>query len=162
MALSHKTDISSLQALIYNAHLEVIHDTINTSGLATVQNGASPSADEDLSAIEYTRLGEPVRGEKRVLPRADEAAFKRRLQRIMSGQTVNASISAYRKTELTTQKHEITEEHLHRVLESMRPSVPPEERLRLDQIYRSFVSDRSGELPVPPEAGGIGQRVSLM
>jgi hypothetical protein len=28
--------------------------------------------------------------------------------------------------------------------------------------YAAFVSDRSGELPVPPDAGGVGQRVSLM
>ena len=28
--------------------------------------------------------------------------------------------------------------------------------------YRSFVSDRSGELPVPPDAGGIGLRATLM
>ena len=28
--------------------------------------------------------------------------------------------------------------------------------------YRAFVSDRSGELPVPPDAGGIGLRATLM
>ena len=28
--------------------------------------------------------------------------------------------------------------------------------------YRAFVSDRSGELPVPPEGTEVGSRVSLM
>lgn len=28
--------------------------------------------------------------------------------------------------------------------------------------YDAFTSDRSGELPVPPDAGGVGHRVTLM
>lgn len=34
--------------------------------------------------------------------------------------------------------------------------------LRIPIRYRAFVSDRSGELPVPPDAGGIGMRATLM
>jgi len=59
-------------------------------------------------------------------------------------------------------KLEIRDEHLRRVLENTRPSVSAEEIARLTKIYAAFVSDRSGELPVPPDAGGVGQRVSLM
>jgi hypothetical protein len=41
-------------------------------------------------------------------------------------------------------------------LSSLRSDTP------LIQRYAAFVSDRNGELPVPPDAGGVGQRVSLM
>ena len=30
------------------------------------------------------------------------------------------------------------------------------------QRYSAFVDDRSGELPVPPDAGGVGLRATLM
>jgi peroxin-1 len=75
-------------------------------------------------------------------------------------------------------QHVICQDHVDRVLKTARHSVPPEERARLERMwvyvsslailrfilcsrYKAFVSDRSGDLPVPPDAGGIGSRVSL-
>ncbi|GBE85761.1 Peroxisome biosynthesis protein [Sparassis crispa] len=163
-ALAAQTDGFSgadLQALVYNAHLEVIHETIAASESLAQSGGAGPAEEE--RAIEYVRLG--VLGEdggKGVVTRAEEAAFQRRLRRILSNQATGKRVANHPAEVDAPKKHEISEEHLRRVLKTMRPSVLPEERLRLDHIYRAFVSDRSGELPVPPDAGGVGHRVSLM
>ncbi|OSD00321.1 AAA-domain-containing protein [Trametes coccinea BRFM310] len=147
-ALAEETDGFSgadLQALMYNAHLEVVHDTISShvATSSTKSNGASAIAASSADA------SEPV---------------KYTLQRIMSGTSADKRRPGLSPTDMSKAKpkHEITAEHLQRVLKATRPSVPPEERERLRRIYSAFVSDRSGELPVPPDAGGIGSRASLM
>ncbi|KAI0363690.1 AAA-domain-containing protein [Pilatotrama ljubarskyi] len=176
-ALAEETEGFSgadLQALVYNAHLEVIHDTISSGSQASEEsskgkgkgNGASTAAGgEGTEPVRYTVLGGQP-GEGRVLSRAEEAAFQRRLQRILSGapadNTSRRSGPSLTEASKPKARHEITETHLRRVLGVTRPSVPAEERERLGRIYGAFVGDRSGELPVPPEAGGVGNRVSLM
>jgi peroxin-1 len=73
----------------------------------------------------------------------------------------------------------VSNQHLKASLQSTRPSVSLEERFRLSFMsvvtvnacfalqadfwtrYSEFVSDRSGNLPVPPNAGGVGSRASL-
>ncbi|KAF8273433.1 AAA-domain-containing protein [Lactarius quietus] len=110
---------ADLQALLYNAHLEVVHASV---GEITASAPTTDSKDPiDDAPIEYTLFGGPA--QKKVASRAEQMAAQRR--------------------------HEIRDEHLQRVLKTTRP-------------YAAFVSDRSGELPVPPEAGGVGKRVSLM
>ncbi|KAG5651083.1 hypothetical protein H0H81_009955 [Sphagnurus paluster] len=143
---------ADLQALIYNAHLEVVHSSI----ASTQENQVADRATEE-DPIEFTSLGGPTTG--RVASKAEKSAIERRLRQIRQ-----ASKLITRETTAATssEKHEITAEHIHRVLKTTRPSVSQEERNRLHQIYRAFVSDRSGDLPVPPNAGGIGNRVSLM
>ncbi|PIL32676.1 transporter [Ganoderma sinense ZZ0214-1] len=163
---------ADLQALVYNAHLEVVHDTIAhpADSSKSKPNGI---ADGDAEPIRYAALGREDHGS--VLSRAEESVFQRRLQRIMAGTSVDggrgqSSPSPPSATSVPDggkgkgkqkPKHEIREEHLERVLKVTRPSVPREERERLQRIYSAFVSDRSGDLPVPPEAGGVGKRVSL-
>ncbi|KAI8995209.1 AAA-domain-containing protein [Trametes punicea] len=171
-ALAEETDGFSgadLQALMYNAHLEVVHDAISahapdvsSSSGASISTTSASSA-ESAEPIKYTVLGSKS-GEGRVLSRAEESAFQRRLQRILSGASTNAQRRAASQTDASRPKprHEITPEHLRRVLKTTRPSVPPEERERLRRIYSAFVSDRSGELPLPPDGGGVGSRASLM
>ncbi|KAH9006583.1 AAA-domain-containing protein [Lactarius hatsudake] len=113
---------ADLQALLYNAHLEVVHASVGevTASAPTTESGNSKDRMDD-APIEYTLFGGPA--QKTVMSRAEQMAAERR--------------------------HEIRDEHLQRVLKNTRP-------------YAAFVSDRSGELPVPPDAGGVGQRVSLM
>ncbi|KAJ7874791.1 P-loop containing nucleoside triphosphate hydrolase protein [Mycena olivaceomarginata] len=128
---------ADLQALMYNAHLEVVHSSIS-------------GRDEDA----------PVQFTTKVTSRADEMALQRRLRQIKSKS--QAKTDAPKGVSSAPKTHEITSTHLSSVLKTMRPSVSAEERARLDRIYRGFISDRSGEMQVPPEAGGVGNRVSLM
>ncbi|KAI0701334.1 AAA-domain-containing protein [Cytidiella melzeri] len=148
---------ADLQALVYNAQLEVIHESISTS--STRADGKA-NGDDD-RPIEYVVLSGPDAG-KAVKSRAEEAAFQKQLRRILASDHVDAKPTQQEKAPQNTTKREISQAHLRKVLQSSRPSVPPEERERLNRIYRAFVSDRSGELPMPPDAGGIGLRATLM
>lgn len=161
-ALARDTDGFSgadLQALVYNAQLEVIHETLSATSASTATNGTK---DDDESPIEYTVIGGPGGG-KVVKSRAEEAAYQRKLKRILAyGKAQSGGKSGADAAQVAPQKREIHDSHLRKVLQTTRPSVPAAERERLSRIYRAFVSDRSGELPVPPDAGGVGLRATLM
>ncbi|EPQ54978.1 AAA-domain-containing protein [Gloeophyllum trabeum ATCC 11539] len=131
---------ADLQALVYNAHLDVVHSNI-PNGVASRVGG---DACNDEVELEYTVLGGAAT--TKVVSKAEEAAMKRRLRQIVAEKS----------------HQEIQMEHLLRALKTTRPSVSDEERGRLHRIYQAFTLDRSGDLPVPPDAGGVGQRVSLM
>lgn len=149
---------ADLQALVYNAQLEIVHETIASSSLDTATDGLKT---EDEQLIAYKVLDGPD-GTGAIKSRAEEAAFQRRLQRIVSNTRARGNTAAKADPiKAAPVKREITMAHLRKVLTTTRPSVPSEERARLDLIYRAFVSDRSGELPVPPDAGGIGLRATL-
>jgi peroxin-1 len=144
---------ADLQALVYNAHLAVVHASIDAAPTSTV----GPREEEE--PVGYVVIGGPPAAG--VVSRADEAAMQKRLRQIRS-----ATLEIAHGTNIVRapppKKHEITDAHLHQVLKTTRPSVAPDERRRLEHIYRAFVSDRSGDLPVPPDAGGVGNRVTLM
>ncbi|KII85002.1 hypothetical protein PLICRDRAFT_350537 [Plicaturopsis crispa FD-325 SS-3] len=146
---------ADLQALVYNAHLEVVHASI--SSVPTDELG--PSYNED-APVEYSVVG--GQAGTGVVSKAEEAALQRRLQQIKRSAAQTRSGAPSKGHATSPKKHEITDAYLRRVLQTTRPSVSPEEQYRLRQIYKAFVSDRSGDLPVPPDAGGVGNRASLM
>ncbi|KAJ7209658.1 P-loop containing nucleoside triphosphate hydrolase protein, partial [Mycena pura] len=142
---------ADLQALLYNAHLEVVHSSISSM---PVEDRTSVRQEE--VPVKYTIIGGP---KNKVMSKADEMALQQRLWQIKkASQTTSDGPQSVAPTPKT---HEITPAHLSIILRTMRPSVSPDEWARLNRIYRAFVSDRSGELQVPPESGGIGNRVSL-
>ncbi|KAF8531614.1 P-loop containing nucleoside triphosphate hydrolase protein [Gautieria morchelliformis] len=156
---------ADLQALIYNAHLEVVHSTL--------ENSPHPESDDKQlhqdSDLQYTSFGGPTT--QRVMSRAEQDVLRRRLSTILASQITPTSVAKAKTAVLSKAwdfkalfgyPHDVQDTHLQNALRSARPSVPPEERERLSRIYRAFVAERSGRLPVPPEAGGIGNRVSLM
>lgn len=67
---------ADLQALIYNAHLEVVHSSMKTSDLS----GSSDGQDEGERLIEYVAIGGPPR--MGVKSKAEEAAMQRRVRKI--------------------------------------------------------------------------------
>lgn len=151
---------ADLQALLYNAHLEVVHASVGeiTASASTTESSNGKDHIDD-APIEYTLFGGPA--QRTVASRAEQMAAQRRLRQIISSSQSRSSRASVDKV-VERPKHEIHDEHLQRVLKSTRPSVSVEEIARLTKIYAAFVSDRSGELPVPPDAGGVGQRASLM
>ena len=87
-ALSYDTEGFSgadLQALVYNAHLEVVHDTIaaRTSSTPNGIEDAKAENSEDADPIKYTILGAGSESSK-VLSRAEESALQRRVRRFLS------------------------------------------------------------------------------
>ncbi|KAG6813748.1 hypothetical protein H0H92_007700 [Tricholoma furcatifolium] len=144
---------ADLQALVYNAHLEVVHTSLVQTSNDTVSSPGSSGDDR----IEFKAFGGPSNG--KTYSRAEQSSLEKRLRQIRQGSQAKPGATPSIKQE--RKRHEIASEHLQTVLKTMRPSVSAEEHLRLDRIYRAFVSDRSTEFSVPPEAGGIGNRASL-
>ncbi|KXN87354.1 Peroxisome biosynthesis protein PAS1 [Leucoagaricus sp. SymC.cos] len=153
---------ADLQALLYNAHLEVVHDSI-----AALPALDKPSTRDDEVPIEFVVLGDRRKEDTSIMSRAEQMALQRRLRQIVDnhkdlGQPATSiSSNAKGKHPETKPKLEICQVHIDKVLKTTRPSVPPEERMKLEWVYKAFVSDRNGELPVPPDSGGIGSRASL-
>ncbi|KAK7057474.1 putative peroxisomal biogenesis AAA ATPase pex1 [Favolaschia claudopus] len=145
---------ADLQALMYNAHLEVVHSSIANKHV----DDGPVTRDDDETPVQFTVIGGS--SQTKVISKADEMALQRRLRQIKS--VAQAKMEQPKNVSTGPKTHEITSAHISSVLKTMRPSVSAQERGRLDRIYRAFVSDRSGELEVPPEAGGVGNRVSLM
>ncbi|EJC98437.1 AAA-domain-containing protein [Fomitiporia mediterranea MF3/22] len=158
---------ADLQAVIYNAHLDVVHSTLaekqSSEGKGKGKAKDTGDTGEEEQRIEYVILG--GREEDAHRSKAEEAALQKKLQRILANRGAKRSGKEAERPQAIAaakQVHEITEEHIRRSLTSTRPSVPLEERVRLQLIYSAFVSDRSGEMPVPPESGSVGTRASLM
>ncbi|KAG7090976.1 hypothetical protein E1B28_010043 [Marasmius oreades] len=149
---------ADLQALMYNAHLEVVHASI---AAVSLDASSSTNLDQEEQPVEFRVFGGPS-DEKKLMSKAELSALQQRLQQIQKStqpQQMRAGKATLKTA--TTEKREITQEHINRVLKSTRPSVSAEERRRLDRIYSAFIDDRSGGMPVPPEVGGIGSRASL-
>ncbi|CAK5281813.1 unnamed protein product [Mycena citricolor] len=149
---------ADLQALLYNAHLEVVHASIADTPAS--DRGPAENEDEE-SRVLFTVIGGPG---PETTTKAEDVALQRRLRQIKRSYASKAQPEEKTKgtKSQSRQTFEIEPSHISRALKSTRPSVSPEEGARLKRIYQSFVSDRGGDMPVPPENDGIGNRVSLM
>ncbi|KLO10316.1 AAA-domain-containing protein [Schizopora paradoxa] len=145
---------ADLQALVYNAHLEAVHASISDKSGEDAGDTQSRVSEH---GVRYVFLNS--QNAKTVVSKAEEAAVAHRLESMLSNR-INADVLEKRTSEQV--KHKINVDHLSKSLSTTRPSVPAEERARLMRIYNAFVSDRSGDLPLPPEEGAVGSRASLM
>lgn len=76
-ALAHLTEGYSgadLQALLYNAHLEVVHESI-----ATLPAADKPSTRDDEAPVDFVVLGNRKKGSGVVMSSAEQMAFQRRV-----------------------------------------------------------------------------------
>ncbi|KAF3930823.1 hypothetical protein ABW19_dt0200350 [Dactylella cylindrospora] len=180
---------ADLQALLYNAHLEAIHDVIASQeeevekfgkgkGKGKVDSG--PGND----AIDYISfsMGGDTAPEAPKLPNGTQAARTRFAERaaVMAKldklkkmvQTDNSALANANanqtpgkpQAEEKSDEEEviITWRHLQSSLRSTRPSIAPDERRRLHRIYNEFIVGRSGEMPSGQSSTEIGGRSSLM
>ncbi|PPQ98400.1 hypothetical protein CVT24_004079 [Panaeolus cyanescens] len=161
---------ADLQALLYNAHLDAIHASISGVSLESKASEADQS-----TPVRYTilgtgasRKGKGKEGEadQAVMSRAEEMALERRLRQVMHNSTASraktSSEGQPKDVSAVSKPHtEVTQDFILKALKTTRPSISIEERLRLDRVYEEFVGGRSGGMPVPPDAGGIGHRVTL-
>ncbi|KAG2343853.1 AAA-domain-containing protein [Suillus weaverae] len=154
---------ADLQALVYNAHLEVVHAAIDAEKADGVEAGRRRVGVglSDEVPVKYVVLGAGKDAAKAV-SKADETKMRQRLQQIKASKSVG--VEADSRAIVTPKKHEITQEHLLKVFRTTRPSVSREEKVRLGRIYREFVSDRGGgekTFPTPGGDSGVGSRASL-
>ncbi|WVW84469.1 hypothetical protein I302_106503 [Kwoniella bestiolae CBS 10118] len=154
---------ADLQAVVYNAHLEVVHSALDRD----MVNGDIPFKGKG-KEVENGINGDK-KNYRQLVPEVEEgnAAIRSEMANRMevigkhnNGYNRNKSDAEKDKKEL--QKPLIHHHHLLRSLESTRPSVSPADRRRLQLIYRSFVNDRDGKMGDGDLGRGTGTRMSLM
>lgn len=175
---------ADLQALLYNAHLEAIHESINA---ATEEKDKDGKKDKDAGgsdgALKFTTIGGS--GSKKTLSGAERQALTRKLELVLKNTAQSQPKTSASKRilpphltsatlangalpdEVETRKKGksktlVTEAHLETSIKSTRPSVPLEEQRRLRGIYRTFAGDRDGNFPDGEASTQIGARSSLM
>jgi peroxin-1 len=182
---------ADLQALVYNAHLEAIHDVlgdqdhheIGSKRNAAKTNGIPTSAgSRDFVAFRY---GEEVdeeekqarakAGQNRSKQLAERAVIAAKLESI---KLAKKRAKAAHRSDLNGQErgkdptdqkagkgHQeptIQWKHILKSLSTTRASISAEERKRLERIYREFVVGRNGEMPNGQGPTEVGGRSSLM
>lgn len=178
---------ADLQAVIYNAQLEAIHDVlgdkdsvghVNGKSAKDERNGTTSSTNR--SFIEF-RFGED---EDRKEAAALATSGLNRSKQIAERAAITAKLDAIKQTRMKHKqlqrgqvdsdvnrpnndaKHDqevvINWDHIQASLLTTRSSISLEERRRLERIYREFLVGRNGEMPNGQGPTEVGGRSSLM
>lgn len=177
---------ADLQAVIYNAHLEAIHDVLGDRDVSTksgknrpASTSAATNGQSSVPDFTYFRLGqkaeegdEPVSATGKASERAKIAAqlssYRTTQHRVrLAARKPFIGMEDAGRTEKSGEeagnKEPVIEwRHIEKSLAQTRPSVSGEERRRLNAIYREFVVGRNGEMPNGQGGNEIGGRSSLM
>lgn len=171
---------ADLQAVVYNSHLEAVHDALGDRSTDTKPGGKSaasknPTSVSSKSFIQFLYSSSEEASGSVTMPAPAVVSAKleaiknsRRRQRQLEHGSAgsNAAVPAANGDE--SNADELREdivvrwEHVERALNTTRSSLSPPERRRLQGIYREFVAGRNGEMPNGEAANEIGGRTSLM
>ena len=187
--VAHRTEGYSgadLQAVIYNAHLEAIHDVlgdrssnsdVNTKSRKDnkkyssasrqdvlqfrfrkedTANGATLAISHTKQAAEYAAIIAKLDAIK-LAKRKDRHARRGNTEPSSKDNAIREGIKAESKQEVV-----IEWKHIEASLAVTRSSVGVDERRRLERIYREFVVGRNGEMPNGQGPTEVGGRSSLM
>ena len=178
---------ADLQAVIYNAHLEAIHDVLGDHdtngevkskslkdnktysgaskrdilqfrfGKEDTANGATPSISRAKQAAEYVAI----------IAKLDAIKLSKRNDRRLRRGSIEPSSKDNNANGNGTKATSNTEvmiewKHIEASLATTRSSVSADERRRLERIYREFVVGRNGEMPNGQGPTEVGGRSSLM
>ncbi|ODV90654.1 hypothetical protein CANCADRAFT_2386 [Tortispora caseinolytica NRRL Y-17796] len=163
---------ADMQALLYNAYLEAIHDIIDHVPHGIVKSKSEEERDatkaeenpqSDSSVGEYDSL---EFFETSNSTAAQRLATLNRLEKLNFGRSkINDKNSNEKEDEQKSENSvsvEVQWEHIEIAFTKTKPSLSLQERERLTKIYRDFVSDRSGEMPSGTASSDIGGRTTLM
>ena len=176
---------ADLQAVIYNAHLEAIHDRIGDheiSGIAGKRTGKVETVQQiTKSDILQFRFGKEADGEggstgvnrtrelaeyQAIIAKFDGMKRMRRIERRKMREPPATKFEGDGRTDVHegdgVQQVTIQWKHIEASLTSTRSSISSQERQRLKQFYREFEVGRSGELPNGEASTEVGGRSSLM
>ncbi|KAE9381230.1 putative peroxisome biosynthesis protein PAS1 [Stipitochalara longipes BDJ] len=171
---------ADLQALVYNAHLEAIHDVLgdheqNGAGTAKRTNGTTSTGSKQFIQFRYgeeeERLDSEARsksGHNKAKLLAEKAAISAKLAEIKATkkrakeELRGAKGEEKVKEEKEQQEVVIEWRHVESSLRSTRASISVQERKRLEMIYREFVVGRNGEMRSGEGNREVGGRTSLM
>ncbi|KAL8990975.1 MAG: hypothetical protein Q9177_000495 [Variospora cf. flavescens] len=176
---------ADLQAVIYNAHLEAIHDELRghdgvKEGNSKPNGGQVPRSSTKLDIIcfpfgkvadmehQSIRVNHPkeVAEYRSVVTKLEELRRRRRTAKrqgqdpaVQRGENPAGTGD---RGDAGTQGVVIQWKHIEASLASTRSSISPQERERLRKFYREFMVGRSGELPNGEFSTDVGGRSSLM
>lgn len=169
---------ADLQAIMYNSHLEAIHDTLNerkdSPTVPKPTRTGSKSLKNNTPQKEYLHLkfgAEAVNASSNdTKSRAHLAILKERLEAAKLGRRKERERRhqeyAPGNVEAKGQKPEIEVmihwKHIEASLLSTRSSMSKDERIKLEHIYKEFLSARDGEMPSGQGPTEVGARSSLM
>ncbi|KAA1119272.1 Peroxisome biosynthesis protein pex1 [Puccinia graminis f. sp. tritici] len=164
---------ADLQALIYSAHLEVVHESINAKTKSIEGKHHEGYQNKNQShKLRWTEIQPQQPGllkttEGAVRSLAEKEAIRKRLEEVLENTTADKTLAGESgHKDIPTQSPSlnlIEMRHVRSALRNARPSVPAKELARLSKIYQSFVSSRSdGGLPGGEASEEIGGRASLM
>jgi peroxin-1 len=177
---------ADLQAVVYNAQLEAIHDVLGDTDLTAPskkEKNTSSSGGGDAKGIpefSYFRYGDDA---SPLATASSLSASHQLTERALVAQKIQALQALRRKQKALTRPQgsgkendddagveeeqerkepEIQWKHIESSLSSGRSSISAQERQRLARIYREFVEGRDGNLPSGQGGNEIGGRTSLM
>ncbi|KAJ9224848.1 hypothetical protein DTO021C3_2880 [Paecilomyces variotii] len=180
---------ADLQAVVYNAHLEAIHDVLGDRSSEPTKNQSADRASKDATSKSFIQFlydssehdaaisSRGIRSSALTPPAVVAAKLeamkqaRRRQRQLEHGAGGAADSAAQPVTNGTNGIHDdddardevvIRWEHVERSLSTTRCSLSEAERRRLDAIYDEFAVGRNGEMPNGEGAREIGGRTSLM
>lgn len=168
---------ADLQAVVYNAHLEAVHDALGDRPTGSGKPAAKSSATKHTSSskpfIQFLySSSEEASGSVSmpppavIAPKLDAIKNSRRRQRqFEQGAAAGAAPVANGTQPSGDELHDeiiVRWEHIERSLATTRSSLSEAERRRFQAIYREFVVGRNGEMPNGEAGNEIGGRTSLM
>lgn len=175
---------ADLQAVVYNAHLEAIHDILDdkakpsttkelkskgnrkSRGLRTPKDLIQFHFGEDITSATAPPSSKQLVDNAAILAKlVDIKTAKRKERQLRHGQVASqVSQSSADEAEKVSAQQEVVIQwkHIEASLATTRSSISTEERLRLERIYREFVVGRNGEMPRGEGPRDVGGRSSLM
>lgn len=163
---------ADIQAVVYNSHLEAVHDALGDHSAATdkgpARNGAKQTSANVssksfiqfmYSSTEQQSMPSPAV----VASRLEAIKNTRRRQRQLEQGTAGAAPAATNGASQEEPREDIIVrwEHVERALANTRRSLSQSEERRFNAIYREFVMGRNGEMPTGEGGREVGGRTSL-
>ena len=164
---------ADLQAVVYNAHLEAVHDALGDRSDETAkpnQKAAKPSSTSTNTSSKSFIQFLYSSSEQGSMPSPAVIASKldafknarRRQRQAEQGHAGNAPATNGAAGDEPREEIIVRWEHFERSLATTRCSLSDAERRRFQAIYREFVVGRNGEMPTGEGGREVGGRTSLM
>ncbi|CAG8696841.1 3353_t:CDS:10 [Cetraspora pellucida] len=146
---------ADLQALLYNAHLEAIHETIDSEKFLEKK---TPSTNgRDMQFVCFSASSK----DSTTLTAAERSQLTERLGLIKKVLSPEKAVDEGNDKKQNRRSAIITNKHMQGSLKITRPSITPQEYARLASIYEEFITGRNGEMPSGTASHEIGQRSTL-
>ena len=187
LEVAHRTEGYSgadLQAVVYNSHLEAIHDLLDEKGKPPeakekkkksnrISQRSTTAKDviqfmfgDDASSDTAPSHSKQLVDNAAVLAKLEDIKAARRKERQLkySHDSLQLAKRSADEAERTSEQQTVVIQwkHIEASLATTRSSISKEERLRLEKIYREFVVGRNGEMPRGEGPRDVGGRSSLM